>query len=173
MTTAPRSTHHESQTTTHAIRNTRRYTLNALRNCTFTFVESPLQIHLFLCKTKPIYWIPKMNVTSAKTKGYEKNCDFALRQSKPNSNPIKPNLRKAKMSVTSVKTKDYGNEPRLWRRQNKPNSNPIKPNRKLNRPRFWPKNPFSYQPTLTSFNTAVGFLYSLRGHQGPLFQLTG
>ena len=36
-----------------------------------TFVERPLQINLSACKTKPIYWILKMNVNKVLTKDYE------------------------------------------------------------------------------------------------------
>jgi len=38
---------------------------------------------------------------------------FLRLQNKPNSNPIKANLKNAKMNVNSVKTKDYANRPRL------------------------------------------------------------
>ncbi len=53
-----------------------------------TFVENPLQIHLFLCKTKPIYWDAQMNVTSVTTTNYKENHPSSHPQNKPNSNPI-------------------------------------------------------------------------------------
>jgi hypothetical protein len=46
-------------------------------------------------------------------------------KNKPNSNPIKPNLRKAKMNVNSLITKDYRKKDDFAVRKNKPNSKPI------------------------------------------------
>jgi len=48
-----------------------------------------------------------MNVNLNITKDYENKSNWTLGQNKPNSNPIKPNLRKAKMNVNSLITKDY------------------------------------------------------------------
>ena len=48
-----------------------------------------------------------MNVNSLITKDYRKNDAFAVQKNKPNSNPIKPNLRKAKMNLNLTLTKDY------------------------------------------------------------------
>jgi len=46
-------------------------------------------------------------------------------QYKPNSNPIKANLRKAKMNVNSLITKDYRKKDDFAVQKNKPNSKPI------------------------------------------------
>ncbi len=46
-------------------------------------------------------------------------------QYKPNTNPIKPNFRKAQMNVNSILTKDYRKKDDFAVRKNKPNSNPI------------------------------------------------
>jgi len=48
-----------------------------------------------------------MNVTSFSQKDYENISDWTLGENKPNSNPIKPNLRKDQMNVNSLLTKDY------------------------------------------------------------------
>jgi len=76
-----------------------------------------------------------MNINFCLTKHYGNFCLIGRRKNKANSNPIKPNLRKAEMNLSSVKTKDYRNElplrPTAKKTQNKPNqtqSNPIKPN---------------------------------------------
>jgi len=37
-----------------------------------------------LCKTKPIYWIPKMNITLVYTKDYENKYNWTLGEIKPN-----------------------------------------------------------------------------------------
>ncbi len=42
---------------------------------------------------------------------YENISDWTIGQSKPNSNPIKPNSRKAKMNVNLYVIEDYENEP--------------------------------------------------------------
>ena len=48
-----------------------------------------------------------MNVSILITMTYENKYNWTLGQNKPNSNPIKPNFRKAKMNVNSLITKDY------------------------------------------------------------------
>ena len=53
-----------------------------------TFVESPLQIHLFLCKTNPICCNAQMNVTSVTTTNYNEIHPSSHPKNKPNSNPI-------------------------------------------------------------------------------------
>ena len=52
---------------------------------------------------------------------YENKSGWTLGQNKPNSNPIKANLKKAKMNVTSLITKDYRNNDDFTVRINKPN----------------------------------------------------
>jgi len=56
---------------------------------------------------------------------YENNSNWTLGQNKPNSNPIKANLRKAKMNVNLYVIKDYRKNDDFVVRINKPNSNPI------------------------------------------------
>ncbi|HUU15847.1 MAG TPA: hypothetical protein VMW72_01750 [Sedimentisphaerales bacterium] len=62
-----------------------------------------------------------MNVNPYNTKDYENISDWTLGENKPNSNPIKPNLRKAKMNVNSLITKDYRKNDVFVVRINKPN----------------------------------------------------
>jgi len=62
-----------------------------------------------------------MNVKSYNTKDYENKSNWTLGQNKPNSNPIKPNLRKAKMNVNSLVPKDYRKNDDFAVRINKPN----------------------------------------------------
>jgi len=62
-----------------------------------------------------------MNVNIYNTTDYEKKSNWTLGQSKPNSNPIKPNLKRAKMNVNSFITKDYRKKDDFVVRINKPN----------------------------------------------------
>jgi len=66
-----------------------------------------------------------MNITFYLTNCYEQKHPFPCLQNKANSNPIKPNLRKAKMNLSSVKTKDYRNELPLRPPVEQTQSNPI------------------------------------------------
>ncbi|MFB0553264.1 MAG: hypothetical protein ACETWQ_08115 [Phycisphaerae bacterium] len=66
-----------------------------------------------------------MNVSIFSKTDYEKKQNWTLGQNKPNSNPIKPNSRKAQMNVNSLITKDYIKYDDFAVRKNKPNSNPI------------------------------------------------
>jgi len=66
-----------------------------------------------------------MNATLYNTTDYERKRDWTLGESKPNSNPIKPNCRKAQMNVNSFITRDYRKKDDFAVRINKPNSNPI------------------------------------------------
>ncbi|MFZ2147650.1 MAG: hypothetical protein WAV28_10565 [Sedimentisphaerales bacterium] len=67
-----------------------------------------------------------MNVSIFSKMAYENKSNRTFGENKPNSNPIKPNLRKAKMNVNSLITKDYRKNDDFAVQQNKPNSNPIK-----------------------------------------------
>jgi len=58
---------------------------------------------------------------------YENKCDWTIGENKPNSNPIKPNSRKAKMNANAFSQKDYRKYDDFAVRKSKPNSNPIKP----------------------------------------------
>ncbi len=62
-----------------------------------------------------------MNVNTYNTTEYENICNWTLGQNKANSNPIKPNLRKAKMNVNPLITKDYRKKDDFVVRINKPN----------------------------------------------------
>jgi len=66
-----------------------------------------------------------MNVNSILTKDYERNDIFAVPENKANTNPIKPNFRKAQMNVNSLITKDYRKKDDFAVQKNKPNSQPI------------------------------------------------
>ncbi len=66
-----------------------------------------------------------MNVTPYNTTNYENKSNWTLGESKPNSNPIKPNLQKAKMNVNLYVIEDYRKKDDFVVRINKPNSNPI------------------------------------------------
>jgi len=63
-----------------------------------------------------------MNVNSLLTIDYENISDWTLGENKPNSNPIKPNFKKAKMNVNSLITKDYRKNDDFSVRINKPNT---------------------------------------------------
>ncbi len=62
-----------------------------------------------------------MNVNSYNTKDYENKSNWTNGESKPNSNPIKPNLQKAKKNVNLTLTKDYRKKDDFIVRINKPN----------------------------------------------------
>jgi hypothetical protein len=66
-----------------------------------------------------------MNVNIYNTTDYENKSNWTIGQNKPNSNPIKPNFKKAQMNVNSLITKDYRKKDDFTVRINKPNSNPI------------------------------------------------
>ena len=52
---------------------------------------------------------------------YENKHNWTIGQNKPNSNPIKPNIRKAKMNVNLTITKYYRKNDNFTVRINKPN----------------------------------------------------
>ncbi len=62
-----------------------------------------------------------MNVSNIITMNYENFIPLVGQKNKPNSNPIKPNFRKAKMNVNSLITKDYRKKDDFEVRINKPN----------------------------------------------------
>ncbi len=62
-----------------------------------------------------------MNVNPYNTKDYENKWQRRVRKNKPNSNPIKPNFKKAKMNVNLTITKDYRKKDDFSVRINKPN----------------------------------------------------
>jgi len=67
-----------------------------------------------------------MNVSIFIQMAYENKSNWTLGQNKPNSNPIKPNLRKAKMDVNIYYTKVYENISNWTLGENKPKTNPNK-----------------------------------------------
>jgi len=81
-----------------------------------------------------------MNVKSYNTKDYENKSNRTLGENKPNSNPIKPNFRKAQMNVNSLITKDYRKNDAFAVRINKPNSNPISEKPKMSANAFLQKD---------------------------------
>jgi len=72
-----------------------------------------------------------MNLKYCNKMAYENKYNWTLGESKPNSNPIKPNLKRAEMNVTSLITKDYRKKDDFAVRKNKPNSNPISSKAKM------------------------------------------
>jgi len=85
-------------------------------------------------QNKPNLLDTQMNVTSLITVDYENKSNWKLGKNKPNTNPIKPNFRKAKMFLNFYSTKDYENKPRLRTPQKQTQfipteggSNPISP----------------------------------------------
>ncbi len=94
---------------------------------------------------------------------------WTIGQSKPNSNPIKPNFRKAKMNVTSLITKDYIKYDDFAVRKNKPNSNPISSKAKMNANVFIKKdyeNDTAFRPKKTNpiKPNSCGFLLEFIPH---------
>jgi len=57
-------------------------------------------------QNKPNFQDAQMNVNIYYTKTYNNETAFRRVKNKPNSNPIKPNLRKPKMNVNLTLTKD-------------------------------------------------------------------
>ncbi len=72
-----------------------------------------------------------MNLKFCKQMDYEYKRDWTIGENKPNSNPIKPNSRKAKMNVNLTLTKDYRKKDDFVVRINKPNFQNAKNKRKL------------------------------------------
>ncbi len=97
------------------------------RHFSSLFTPSPLYICKESSTNRPFYakqtQFPKsqMNVNTYITKNYENKRNWTIGQSKPNSNPIKPNLQKAKMNVNLTLTKDYIKKDDFSVRINKPN----------------------------------------------------
>ncbi len=76
-----------------------------------------------------------MNINTYNTTNYKNISNWTIGQNKPNSNPIKPNFRKAQMNVNLTLTKDYRKKDDFVVRINKPNSR----NAKNERKRFFTK----------------------------------
>ncbi len=71
-----------------------------------------------------------MNVNIYTKEDYENNTNWTIGENKPNSNPNKPNSRKAQMNVNSLITKDYRKKDDFECRINKPNSRKTQNERK-------------------------------------------
>ena len=61
-----------------------------------------------------------MNLKFCKQMAYENKRNWTIGESKPNSNPIKTNLKRAKMNVNLTLTKDYRKNDDFTVRINKP-----------------------------------------------------
>jgi len=80
--------------------------------------------HPFLCKTNPILSAVgglQMNVSNIITMNYKNFIPLARQKNKPNSNPIKPNLKRAKMNVNLYVIEDYRKKDDFSVQINKPN----------------------------------------------------
>ncbi len=62
-----------------------------------------------------------MNANLYNTTDYKNKSNWTLGENKPNSNPIKPNLKKAKMNANVFVTKGYRKNDDFTVRINKPN----------------------------------------------------
>jgi len=80
-------------------------------------------------QNKPNFLNNQMNITFCLTKLYGNFYLFGRRKNKPNSNPIKPNLKNAKMNLSPVMTKHYEQKtllpPSAKQSQFQTQSNPI------------------------------------------------
>jgi hypothetical protein len=61
------------------------------------------------------------DVNPYNTTDYERKRNWTLGENKPNSNPNKPNFKRAKMNINSITTKDYRKKDDFLVRINKPN----------------------------------------------------
>jgi len=130
-----------------------------------------------------------MNVSIFSQMAYENKSNWTLGENKPNSNPIKPNFRKAQMNVNSFITKDYRKNDAFAVQKNKPNSNPISSKAKMNANAFLQKdyeNETAFRPQKNKTNlktevrcrmsevrylfSAFCFLSSVHGHLSRYWQ---
>jgi hypothetical protein len=77
-----------------------------------TLVESSLQINPFYAKQTQ-FQKKSNDVNPYNTTNYERKRNWTLGENKPNTNPIKPNLKRAKMNINSIITKDYRKKKRF------------------------------------------------------------
>jgi len=73
-------------------------------------------------------------------KDYENKLNWTLGENKPNSNPIKPNSRKAKMNVSSLITKDYRKKDDFEVQKTKPKQTQFPKSQKMNTNAFLQKD---------------------------------
>jgi hypothetical protein len=83
-------------------------------------------------QNKPNFQDVQIIVSNIIIMNYKKFIPLAGYKNKPNSNPNKPNLRKAKMNVNLTLTKDYRKNDDFSVRINKPNFQNGQNERKLN-----------------------------------------
>jgi len=118
-----------------------------------------------------------MNANLYNKTDYKKKRDWTLGENKPNSNPIKPNLRKAKMNVNLTLIKGYRKKDDFVVRINKPNfrngqnERKLTYNKGLQKKRLFstPKNKPNSNPILSAvggFRKAKMNLKSLAGKSG-------
>ena len=81
-----------------------------------------------------------MNVNPYITRECENKSDWTLGENKPNSNPNKPNFRKAKMDVNLYAIEYYRKKDEFAVPKNKPNSNPISKRPKMSANAFSQKD---------------------------------
>ena len=106
------------------------FTLSLLYICRESSTNRP-----FLCKTNPILSAVgglQMNVSNIIIRNYTIFIPLAEQKNKPNSNPIKPNLRKSKINVNLYVIEDYRKKDDFIVRINKPNFQNAQNERKLN-----------------------------------------
>ncbi len=73
-----------------------------LSSASLYICREPSTNQLLFMQNKPNFQDTQMNVNLYITRYYENIANRTLGQNKPNSNPIKPNLRKAQMNVKSL-----------------------------------------------------------------------
>jgi len=89
-----------------------------------TFVENPLQIDPFLCKTNPICRNTQMNVNIFSRMDYENKSNWTLGKNKPNQTQLP---KRPKMNLNFYLIGYYENLPLRSRGQNKPKQTQNKP----------------------------------------------
>ena len=80
---------------------------------------------LLFMQNKPNFVRRRRIANSVYTMDYENKWPWRVRKNKPNSNPIKANLKRAKMNVNLTLARDYRKKYDFAVRINKPNSKPI------------------------------------------------
>ncbi len=125
---------YEPFNTKYTIRNTRQPRLSRRSlwrsRILYTCRESSTN-HLLFMQNKPNLVRRRRIANLYNTKDYENKCPWRVRKNKPNSNPIKPNLKRAQMNINSFLTKGYRKNDDFVVRINKPNFRKAQNERKL------------------------------------------
>jgi len=111
--------------------------------------REPSTNQLLFMQNKPNFLDTQMNANTFSKRAYENKHKWTLGENKPNSNPIKTNLKRAQMNINSLITKDYRKNDDFAVRKNKPNSNPISKKAKMNATAFSQKdyeNEIAFKP---------------------------